>query len=426
MGTKTMKSFGSLQHELEEAKNSLKGVDENLKRLIGRDPSELPPRISLKRPAPDDKGRAGVKGPNRMRNFTHENEEPVPKRRNNISVFKRLSEKVVDDELVVPHRGLISKVIVTPKEIPSREEALEAQSKDEKFKARNRRMFGALLGTLQKFQQEETKLKPREQKRAQLEKKIEEHEIKEKEEVKKERQELFLSRKKKQAEIKIIELKMLRMKEYSAWEETQKPRTNFILTKTKPHIHYLPRRMTNETKKLLEESKAEVEKILEKKQQEITEEMQHIEDRMKRNFDYKFRQREGKDEHPPAEEESRHREDKDQEDDNDGEENVDNEDHTNTVTTETQMDDVKTETEEEKVAPVQEQDLVTETVENQSEPNNRVEDICVPDEPMDVSTNGHLEDVPLPPESPPNHQIHYSNSEENNVQKDHSENQTGE
>lgn len=56
-------------------------------------------------------------------------------------------------------KGLISKVIVTPKEIPSREEALQAQNSDEKFKARNRRMFGSLLGTLQKFQQEETKLK---------------------------------------------------------------------------------------------------------------------------------------------------------------------------------------------------------------------------------------------------------------------------
>lgn len=151
MGTEIL----NLQHELDQAKNSLKHVDEHLKKLIGRDPSELPPRNN-KRAVPDDKGRPGPKSLSRGRGFTFENEEPVNKRRAT-SVFNRLSDKIAE----VPQRGLISKVIVTPKEIPSREEALQAQNKDEKFKARNRRMFGALLGTLQKFQLEETKLKSR-------------------------------------------------------------------------------------------------------------------------------------------------------------------------------------------------------------------------------------------------------------------------
>lgn len=92
-----------------------------------------------------------------------------------------------------------------------------------------------------------------------MEKKIEEHEIKEKEEIKKEKQELFFNRKKKQAEIKVIELKMLRMKEYSAWEQSQKPRKNFLVTKAKPHIHYLPRKLTDRTREMLQESKANVE-----------------------------------------------------------------------------------------------------------------------------------------------------------------------
>ncbi|KAJ8929488.1 hypothetical protein NQ314_017820 [Rhamnusium bicolor] len=163
MGTEILKSFGSLQSELEQARSSLKGVDENIKRLIGRDPSELPPRPVQKKLLPiEDKGRASLKNVNRIRAFPYENDEP-PNKRRNISVFRRLSDRQIHDDDV--HHGLqkqiISKVIVTPKEIPSREEALEAQNKDEKFKARNRRMFGALLGTLQKFQQEETKLKPR-------------------------------------------------------------------------------------------------------------------------------------------------------------------------------------------------------------------------------------------------------------------------
>lgn len=164
MGTEILKSFGTLQSELEEAKVTLKGVDENIKRLIGRDPSEIVQRPGLKRGPPNDdnRSRQRIVTTTRNRTFNHENDEPPNKRRSAISVFKRLSDRPSHyEEVQHPQRQMISKVIVTPKEVPSRQEALAAQNSDEKFKARNRRMFGALLGTLQKFQQEETKLKPK-------------------------------------------------------------------------------------------------------------------------------------------------------------------------------------------------------------------------------------------------------------------------
>lgn len=52
-----------------------------------------------------------------------------------------------------------SRVIATPREVPSRQEVIRRESVDERSRQRNRRMFGALIGTLQKFRQEETKLK---------------------------------------------------------------------------------------------------------------------------------------------------------------------------------------------------------------------------------------------------------------------------
>lgn len=164
MGTEILKSFGTLQSELEQARSSLKGVDESIKRLIGRDPSEILPRPGIKRGPPTEENRGRQRQIQNIRNRNHENDEPTTKRRNgSTSVFKRLSERPIqyEDEFLQqqPQKQLISKVIVTPREIPSRQEALAAQSVDEKSKARNRRMFGALLGTLQKFQQEETKLK---------------------------------------------------------------------------------------------------------------------------------------------------------------------------------------------------------------------------------------------------------------------------
>lgn len=54
MGTEILKSFGVLQSELEQAKDSLKGVDENIKRLIGRDPSDVGPRALVKRHVVED------------------------------------------------------------------------------------------------------------------------------------------------------------------------------------------------------------------------------------------------------------------------------------------------------------------------------------------------------------------------------------
>ncbi|CAG9765902.1 unnamed protein product [Ceutorhynchus assimilis] len=278
MATETLESFNHLQSKLEEAKNSLKGVDENIKRLIGRDPSDLPPRPGQKRPL-DDKH---VRQPFSKFSRNFENDVVAVKKRNPISVFKRLSERVSDEPLKPS-----SKVIAAPKEIPSRQDVLDKQNKDEKFKARNRRMFGALIGTLQRFQQEESKQKRKEEKRTQIERKIDEHEQQEKAEVKKERQELFLNRKKKQQEIKMIELKMLRMREYAAWEQTQKPRANFILTKAKPQIHYLPRRIDDKSRELLEKAKKDIDEQIEKRQQEVNEELIHIEERMKRNFENK-------------------------------------------------------------------------------------------------------------------------------------------
>ncbi|KAF7278543.1 hypothetical protein GWI33_008247 [Rhynchophorus ferrugineus] len=290
MATEILKSFNHLQSELEEARSSLKGVDENIKRLIGRDPSELPPRPGVKRPLNDK--------------ILHSTSK-LPRR-----------EKVYEEPIKTQPKGLISKVIAAPKEIPSRQDALDKQGQDEKFKARNRRMFGALLGTLQKFQQEEAKLKKKEEKRSQIEKKIEEHEMQEKEEIKKERQELFLNRRKKQQEIKMIELKMLRMKEYTLWENSQKPRAHFIVTKAKPPIHYLPRRMSDKSKELLSKSKKDIEEQIEKKRQAIFDELTHIEERMKKNFEGK-NQNQGPKEETSNTRHDRHNSDNDSDDDTD-------------------------------------------------------------------------------------------------------------
>lgn len=180
---------------------------------------------------------------------------PAKRKPETKSVFSRLSGPPGGrDDDVKPK--LNSRII---RELPTKEAIVEAQGSDPASRARNRRMFGSLLGTLQKFCQEESRLKQKEQKKAQIEKKLEDQQNQEREIMKKERQNLYNNRKRQQMEIKMLESKMNLMKEFGTWEESKKPLLNFIRTKTKPRIYYLPKVLDKRSERKLEECKREIE-----------------------------------------------------------------------------------------------------------------------------------------------------------------------
>lgn len=170
------------------------------------------------------------------------------------SVFSRLSGPPTSRDDEKPK--LNSRII---RELPTKEEIVEAQGSDPASRARNRRMFGSLLGTLQKFCQEESRLKQKEEKKAQIEKKLEDQQNHEREIMKKERQCLYNNRKRQQLEIKMLENKMNVMKEFTMWENSKKSLMNFIRTKTKPRIYYLPKVLDKRTERKLEECKKDIE-----------------------------------------------------------------------------------------------------------------------------------------------------------------------
>ncbi|KAK3923933.1 Pinin [Frankliniella fusca] len=314
MATEVMKTFSALQEELLKAKEGLKDVDKNIKRIIGRDPEaqppgQGPPRTGLKRPANQNDefyGQGGEEGhPGRQMD-----EEGPPGLRGRLggrsgTVFSRLSgppmkyikkerdeeysgppskfykreeeEDEMDEEEVQFNKPAISsRVIPQTRELPSKEDILAAQG-DERSKARNRRMFGALLGTLQRFRQEETRMRDKEDKRATVEKKLEEQAKREKEEMKKERQELFHDRRRKQQEIRRIEFKIQRVKEQDEWEAQHRPLLNFIQTKAKPSIFYLPKIQNTKTEERLVASQKLIAKMMEKKRATVQEELERLE-----------------------------------------------------------------------------------------------------------------------------------------------------
>lgn len=188
-------------------------------------------------------------------------------------VLNRLS-KEEEDALWLPTPRINSRVI---REMPSREEIVEAQGMDSESRARNRRMFGSLLGTLQKFCQEESRLKKKENKKALIEKKLEEQELQEKSLIQKERDTLFLDRKRKQIEIRNLERKVARLKDFKTWEQSLICHQHQIRTKTKPHIFFQPRLHSTQTEKLFAESKTELDCVLKKRRDDLQSELREIE-----------------------------------------------------------------------------------------------------------------------------------------------------
>lgn len=140
------------------------------------------------------------------------------------------------------------------KEIPRREDVVAAQQSDEQSRARNKRMFGSLLGTLNKFCQDESRLKGHVEKKAIIEKKVEEQEIRERETSKIERRNLLVDRKKKLNEVRLLEVKMERMQDLAVWEENHKKTYEFIGTSVGPRIYFLPKVMNEKSTQLLQES----------------------------------------------------------------------------------------------------------------------------------------------------------------------------
>ncbi|XP_037038258.1 pinin [Bradysia coprophila] len=281
MATDILTSFDSIEEKLLQAKSNLKGLNENIRRIIGREPADNQLRGDRKKNPNSNDQRRGDRGDFNQDSRNRRDSPPPAKRRlinfnsETKSVFSRLSGPPGrNDDDVKPK--INSRVI---RELPTREEIVNAQGSDAASRARNRRMFGSLLGTLQKFCQEESRLKPKEEKKAQIEKKLEDQQLRERETMKKERQDLFMNRKRQQMEIKMLETKMMRLKELAMWEESKKPLSNFIRTKARPRVYYLPKVLDKKSEKKLAECRSSLDKSIAKKRSEVHEEIAVIESR---------------------------------------------------------------------------------------------------------------------------------------------------
>lgn len=276
-----------LEAQLEIARDGLRGLDRSIRKILGRDLPDgesgpLQSRIPQKRLLQEDRRRVITEFANNelsggKRRWQVSNVEPK-------TVFSRLSARVpstaddsADEDDSITKPAVSSRVIATPREIPSRQEVIRRERTDERSRQRNKRMFGALLGTLQKFRQEETKLKAKEDKKAEVEARVEEARRREKEELRRERQQLFLSRKRQLAEVRALEAKLARSRQFQDWRNAQLPLTSFIKTHTQPSIYYVPKRKHPQTDTLLAQSTKELYEEIEKREKALIEELNLIE-----------------------------------------------------------------------------------------------------------------------------------------------------
>lgn len=265
--------FASLQEQFEETKRTLKEVEDNIRRITGRDPDQF---------------NLPVQGTNKWKNGSAPpgNQKILPKKRTLDSrpasekeeALTPEEEESADEEAPSKKPSLQSTVVATQKDVKTRRDKIEQQKSDSRGMARNRRMFGMILGTLQKFQHEESRRKEQSQKRAEIDKKVEEAAEKEKEEMKREKQELFLTRKEKQIQMRCLEKKLEIAEVHEAWQNQQKMLMNFIKTKAKPHLMFLPSKHNSESQKSLKETQAEIEIALASHNAKFEKELMEIEE----------------------------------------------------------------------------------------------------------------------------------------------------
>ncbi|XP_064622582.1 pinin-like [Lineus longissimus] len=287
----TVRGIDLLQEQLKKAREHLKDVDENIKKITGRSPDDFSRpgqrRISIGRGGDD----TGDRGRGRLFNVSRRgipDDAPSAKRRAVGNAFSRLgprpggggrgrgrNRRDSGDEDEMRGKPVLPSV-VQASDSRSRRETIDQQNKDTKGNARNRRMFGLLLGTLQRFKDDSQEKQDRDKRRRDIELKLEERAVQEREDVKKERQMLFNARKRKQQELRQLETKMELVKLQKDWERETKKLSNFIRTKTRPHIYYLPKELIPSTIRKQQDTRKFIDELVTKRRKKLEEEIEAL------------------------------------------------------------------------------------------------------------------------------------------------------
>jgi len=290
-----IRGVDSLKHELNRTRESLRDTDATIEKLTGRPAFARP---FARRGAPPrliggDTGRGRGGSSNLFSLAGYDDAGPPPAKRT-AGAFGRLGLPIAsqrpfpgrrgrdeEEEDELPHKpSLQSSVIATPKDTKSRQEAIAEQQSGagggDVGTARNRRMFGLLLGTLVKFKEDERTKEQQAEKRKAVELKLEEKQREERDRLKRERFQLFSDRRRHQVKLRALEQKMELVEIHSAWESETHSLENFIRTTAKPHVFFLPKSHIPESQSKLDESKRVLQQLISERRKQLEEELEEI------------------------------------------------------------------------------------------------------------------------------------------------------
>jgi len=289
-----IRGIDSLKHELDRTRENLRDTDATIEKLTGR--PAFAGRPFARRgapPRPVGGETIGRGGSGSLFNLAgYDNAGPPPAKRFS-GAFGRLGLPIAsdrplagrrardeDEEDELPHKpSLQSSVFATPKDTKSRQEAIAEQQSGAGGKvgtARNRRMFGLLLGTLVKFKEDERTKEQQAEKRKAVELKLEVKQREERDRLKRERFQLFSDRRRHQAKLRALEQKMELVEIHSAWESETHSLENFIRTTAKPHVFFLPKSHIPESWSKLDESKRVLHDLIAERRKQLEEELEEI------------------------------------------------------------------------------------------------------------------------------------------------------
>lgn len=192
------------------------------------------------------------------------------------------------EESLSSSKSLNSSIVPTNKIIKTKDDLISLVNRDQQSTGRNRRMFGVLLGTLNKFKAEASAYNEQSigLKRQEIEKRLEEKQAKEREDKQHERTELLATKKTCQQKLKLVNMKLEIMQRMATHEKFYSPLRNFIRTKTKPYVFYMPKGSMDEIfDKKLQESQNEIDKELEEFKRDCQRELDLLDDTTNMNDD---------------------------------------------------------------------------------------------------------------------------------------------
>ncbi|XP_065176572.1 pinin-like [Sycon ciliatum] len=253
-----MEALNVLQKDLEKAESSLKSVDSKIKETTGFDPNERRTRvvsrvgvnaIPIRRTISGERRLSqsdDAPGAKRFRGPDSSDTRPV---RRTVQMSSSVSSSRECDERAPP---IQSSVVRSVPERPPR----STRQTDPHSMARNRRMFGMLMGTLQKFKSDDSNATTQSQKQKEIDARLEETRKKDREETVRQREELYRARREQsqavnqiKSQIELVELQ----KQWVAHKDELRD-SGSILTKARPSIFYSPAVHTRKTEKLVEET----------------------------------------------------------------------------------------------------------------------------------------------------------------------------